>query len=197
MACPVLEARLRISDFAALRTIIGEAADDDPDLKRSYVLDAAELDAVAALSDPPFRPDRRLTTLMPWHALRKVPYLIHTGYELPLMLEGRKPLAAFRDSARWLECELRIYDSFVRQGRFATRVIAQGDMREVYFALPGQEWRIDTYIQLWNAADGNWDDNHERRQGELLGYEDWQNEWWIANRKSLLSDAGRDAREDD
>jgi hypothetical protein len=64
-------------------------------------------------------------------------------------------------------------------------------MREVYFALPDHEWRIDAYIQLQNdtAADGTWDDSHERRQGELLGYEDWQNDWWIANRKSLLADA--------
>lgn len=190
-ACPVLEARLRISNVDALRTIIGKAANDDPDLGRSYVLDTAELDAVAALSDPPFKPDWCLTTLMPWQVLRNVPYLIHTGFELPLMLEGRKPLAVFCDSAEWLKRELRVYDGFVRQGRFVTRVITRDDLREVYFALPDHEWRIDAYIQLQNdtAADGTWDDSHERRQGELLRYEDWQNDWWIANRKSLLADA--------
>ena len=46
MACPILEARLRISDVFALRKIIGEAASDDPNLEHSYVLDIDELDAV-------------------------------------------------------------------------------------------------------------------------------------------------------
>jgi hypothetical protein len=59
---------------------------------------------------------------------------------------------------------------------------------EVYFALPSHEWRIDAYIQLCNAGAGNWDDRCERRQGELLGYENWQNDWWITNRKSLLAE---------
>jgi hypothetical protein len=125
---------------------------------------------------------------VPWHALRNVPYLIHTGFELPLMLEGRKPLAAFCDSAEWLKRELGIFDRFVKQERLVMRTIAHGNMLEVYFALPGHEWRIDSYIQLCNSGASNWDDNHERQQGELLGYESWQNDWWIANRKSLRAD---------
>jgi hypothetical protein len=187
MDYPILEARLRISDVPALRKIIGEAANEDPNLEYGYVLDIDELDAVAALSNRPFRPDRRLTTLRPWHFLRKVPYLIHTEFELPLMLEGRKPLAAFRDSARWLTQHLSSYDRFVKVGRFIRRIAERGNIQEVYFALPGQEWRIDAYVQLLESGAGEWDDNHERRQGELLGYEDWQNDWWINNRKSLRS----------
>jgi hypothetical protein len=187
MDYPILEARLRISDVPALRKIIGDAASDDPNLEHEYVLDIDELNAVAALSDHPFQPDRRLTTLTPWHFLRKVPYLIHTEFELPLMLEGRKPLAAFKDSAQWLTQHLKSYDRFVKEGHFIRRIIERGNIQEVYFALPGQEWRIDAYVQLLESSAGAWDDKRERRQGELLGYEDWQNDWWINNRKSLRS----------
>lgn len=103
------------------------------------------------------------------------------------MLEGRKPLAAFLDSAQWLAQELSSYDRFVREGRFTRRIIERGDIQEVYFALPGQEWRINAYVQLREAGTGKWSDDCERQQGELLGYEDWQNDWWIKNRKSLRS----------
>ena len=186
MGCPVLEARLQISDVPALRKLIGEAANDDPKLECSYVLDIDELDAVAALSDSPFQPDRRLTTLTPWDSLRNVPYLIHTGFELPLMLDGRKPLAAFSDSVSWITQYLSRYDRFVEEGLFTRRILERGDIREVYFAIPDQDWRIDAYVRLAeNACKNGGDDTHERRQGELLGYEDWQNDWWIENRRSL------------
>jgi hypothetical protein len=33
-----------------------------------------------------------------WHRLCEVPYLIHIGYELPLLLEGRKKLARLSDT---------------------------------------------------------------------------------------------------
>ena len=156
MDYPIFEARLRIPDVPALRKIIGEAANEDPNLEHGHVLDTDKLDAVAALSDRPFQPDRRLTILMPW-----------------------------RDSARWLTQYLNRYDRFVKEGRLVRRIIERGNIQEVYFALPGHEWRIDAYVQLLESAAGAWDDSHERRQGELLGYEDWQNDWWIENRKSL------------
>jgi hypothetical protein len=28
----------------------------------------------------------------------------------------------------------------------------------------------------------DWDDDLERLQGSLLGYEDWENDWWIEQR---------------
>jgi hypothetical protein len=156
-----LEARLQISDVPALRKLIGEAANDDPKLECSYVLDIDELDAVAALSDSPFQPDRRLTTLTPWDSLRNVPYLIHTGFELPLMLDGRKPLAAFSDSVSWITQYLSRYDRFVEEGLFTRRILEPGDIREVYFAIPDQDWRIDAYVRLAeNGCKNGGDDTH-------------------------------------
>ena len=59
-------------------------------------------------------------------------------------------------------------------------------MRDVYFALPGQEWRIQAYIGMWESARrSGWDNDFERRQGSLLGYEDWQNDWWLKHRRDI------------
>ncbi|MCY1741641.1 hypothetical protein [Ensifer sp. SL37] len=52
------------------------------------------------------------------HALDTVPYLVHTGYELPLMLEGRKPFAFFSDDAAspWLAETKELFAPHVADG---------------------------------------------------------------------------------
>jgi hypothetical protein len=49
-------------------------------------------------------------------------------------------------------------------------------LRDVLFALPEQECRIDVYIKNVLNRTRDWDDDLERLQGSLLGYEDWENE---------------------
>lgn len=71
--------------------------------------------------------------------------------------------------------------------RLARRPDLQG-MRDVYFALPGDEWRIDAYIEMCAEArlsSRNEVNAFERRQGTLLGYEDWQNDWWLEHRRDI------------
>jgi hypothetical protein len=47
----------------------------------------------------------------------------------------------------------------------------------VLYALPGEEWRIDAYLQLWETfKKTGWTAEMEREEGTLLGYEDWQND---------------------
>ena len=72
----------------------------------------------------------------------KVPYLIHTGFEFPSMLEGRKPLAAFLNSAQWLAQELSSYDRFVREGRFTRRIIERGGMRKSISHCPAKNGEL-------------------------------------------------------
>jgi hypothetical protein len=38
------------------------------------------------------------------------------------------------------------------------------------------------YIALFENRTGEWNDDLERREGSLLGYDDWQNDWWIEQR---------------
>ena len=46
------------------------------------------------------------------------------------------------------------------------------------YTLPGHEWRVKALHELFDSP-GPWTAIHERRQGELLGYEDWQNDIWL------------------
>ena len=190
----VAEARIFVKDVDRLRDLLG--AGDDPDVNHDHRLEDDDVAAIGALCDPPVALDPDLDTLTAWHPIRQAPYLVHTGFELPLMLEGRKPMAVFSDvsSADWLEEIMTLFAPHVREGGLCLRVsdaparhpppsgpMSQVIIRHVFYALPGEEWRIDAYLDLWR--DGGWSDAHERREGELLGYENWQNDWWIQQRK--------------
>ena len=182
--CPALEARFAVNDITALRDLL--EADDDPDLNGVYVLDQDSLTAVSVRFDVPFVAGGREVSLEPWHRLRELPYLVHTGFELALMLQGRKPLAAFADSPVWLEEHVAPFAPFVANGRIVRRTIEHPDIREIYFVLPGEEWRIDAYLDLRaTAVRSGWDYALERRQGDLLGYTDWENGCWAKWRKEM------------
>src|SRR5882757_5077673 len=90
---PVFEALFVVERLEDLRVLLGTAADDDPDLRMFYTLEPAEIAAVSGRFDVPFEPGGRTTCLYQWTGLREIPYLVHTGYELPLLLEGRKQFA--------------------------------------------------------------------------------------------------------
>ncbi|WP_201742441.1 hypothetical protein [Novosphingobium ovatum] len=105
------------------------------------------------------------------------------------MLRGCKPLAYFIDGKDWFP------DIMLRYFRLFDRAVAAGQMRRhdhfsqadgvgaqvyhhVLFALPGEEWRIQPMLDLM-LADTPWTAVQERRQGELLGYADWMNDYWL------------------
>jgi hypothetical protein len=123
-------------------------------------------------------------------ALRQLPYLVHTNRELGLMLRGIKPLAYFMYTVG-TEPDIcirywRMFDKHVALGRLIKRrvvepVPAQAHMEtyRLFYTLPGHEWRIDAMLMLLSEP-GAWSHERERRFGELLGYEDWQNDYWIA-----------------
>jgi hypothetical protein len=124
--------------------------------------------------------------------LRQLPYLVHTNRELGLMLRGIKPLAYFVDVAgREPDCLVRywrMFDRHVATGRLIKREFVEPipdkpglEFRWIFYVLPGEEWRIEAMRELLTPL-GEWSRDHERRQGELLGYEDWQNDHWIARR---------------
>ncbi|MGA9794499.1 MAG: hypothetical protein WBQ17_03085 [Rhizomicrobium sp.] len=129
-------------------------------------------------------------SLMPLtERLRQLPYLVHTNRELGLMLRGTKPLAYFMDAVG-REPEIcirywRMFDRHVAVGRLIKRQVTEPipglphrEYFRLFYALPGHEWRIDAMLLLLNEP-GAWSHNRERRFGELLGYEEWQNDYWI------------------
>ena len=195
--CPAFEAMFVVDRLEDLRELLGGAADDDPELEAHYHLEPAELAAIARRFDVPFDPDGREAVLCRWAWRRdNVSYLVHTGFELPLMLEGRKPFArmgtdSYPPHKHWNE---ERFDNYVAQGLLHKEVelepfseprrmkggqIIEG-WRTVYYALKGQEWRIAAWKLVSKAsAKEGWNHTFERLEGMLFGYEDWQNDWWI------------------
>jgi len=96
--CPVLQAMLAVDDPEALRAILAEMADDDPELEKTYWLDDEDLAAIVATFNVSFDAAQLESkdlaiSLFRWRPSDQTPYLIHTQYELPLLLDGRKKLA--------------------------------------------------------------------------------------------------------
>ncbi len=126
---------------------------------------------------------------MPIPLAGRLPYTLHTNRELGLMLAGRKPLAVFGDGRGRFPAAvvryLRLFDRHVSAGRIVRRdhfsqqagTITTFALHRIFFALPAEEWRIDAMVELKGSA--TWSREHERREGELLGYEDWMNDHFL------------------
>ena len=120
--------------------------------------------------------------------MKSLPYTVHTNMELGLMLRGLKPLAFFmEDYSRTPERLLRyfrMFDRHVASGRFVKREhpvanAARWNVHYILYALPSEEWRIESMIEL-RERPGPWSADRERAFGQLLGYEEWMNDVWLA-----------------
>jgi hypothetical protein len=203
--CPVLERLFVVSDLAQLRAVLGTIADDDPEVAHDYRLDSHDIAQLAQHLGVTFDWNRGEAWLCPWTNSRNIPYLIHTGYELALMLEGRKPFAVFVEEYpphRHL-AEVH-FDPYVANGLLYKHVDVQAfgepirgvggqifeGVRTVCYALRGEEWRVSAWWLIRAAAQKTgWNESFERLEGMLLGYDDWQNDWWIAQYLSRQSSA--------
>jgi hypothetical protein len=195
--CSVLQARFRVDEIDTLRSVLGQQARDDIELQDQYVLDEHELAAVVTRFnvgfDPGQLPSKDLVIFL-WRGgafADNTPYLVHTGYELPLLIGGRKKLARMSHPypPMTFEGEDR-FDHWVAQGLLhKEEVIEPFDPptkkwlghRYVYYTLKGEEWRISASKLIWSGFGkiGPWNATLERLEGVLFGYEDWQNDWWL------------------
>jgi hypothetical protein len=199
--CAVLQSRFYAPDLDSLRSALGKAADNDPELEGCYYLSKKQLAAIrrqfgAVLDDDHLESDDFVIRLFWQPRLSEAPYFIHTEYQLPLLLDGRKKLARmyhpyppskFDGEDRfdhWVtkgllhrEEVLEPFDPSVRE-RLVRKWLGQ---RTVYYTQKGEEWRIPASKLIWEASakSGGWNEHFERLEGMLYGYEDWQNDWWI------------------
>jgi hypothetical protein len=192
---PVLEAMLLVTELEDLRALLDDAG-DDPELERWYTLDATEIAAINKRFGIAFDPQGREVNLGSWDWIRRIPYLVHGGYELPLLLEGRKQLARFSDTypsdPHWNEEK---FDRYVAEGALHKEAVFEPfeqperrddgrvieGLRTVYYTRKGEEWRISASKLMRDAAaKSKWSEDFERMEGMLFGYEEWQNDWWIA-----------------
>jgi hypothetical protein len=198
--CPVLQTRFQVPDIGELRRVLGTEANDDPDFWRgNYWLEPDELASMVTRLNVSFDlallETRSLDIcLFRMRFINSVPYLVHTGYELPLLLEGRKKLARMGNEypPMVFEGEDR-FDYWVAQGKLhREEVIEPFDKpiknylgyRTVYYTPKGEEWRIPSMKLLWEAFpnSGGWNEHFERLEGMLFGYENWEIDWWINER---------------
>lgn len=109
------------------------------------------------------------------------------------MLEGVKPMAVFSDAypnrigpALYSD---QPFEKYVEKGLInrtlkVRRVEKPNPDKNLYavmydyYTLPGEEWRIEEYEKLWDGP--SWTLQKERRQGELLGYSQEENDEHIA-----------------
>jgi hypothetical protein len=128
---------------------------------------------------------------MPIPFAKTLPYTLHTNRELGLMLAGKKPLAVFGDGVGCFPAVivryLKLFDRHVAAGRIVRKDHFSPPEQDrdyihhrILFALPDEEWRIEAMIDLMSS--NSWSIEHERREGELLGYEDWMNDHFLAER---------------
>ena len=205
--CPVAQTLFHVADIGSLRSILRADADEDPELDRTYQLDDEQIAMLVAQFGVAF--DRSqldsadlIIRLFRRRRLSGAPYLIHTGYELPLLLDGRKKLARMPDlyPPMTFEGEDR-FDRWVVEGLlhreevlepFDSPVRGYLGSRTVYYTPKGEEWRIPASKLIWEASSkaGGWNEYFERLEGMLFGYENWQNDWWIAHRLSQRGAVG-------
>jgi hypothetical protein len=194
--CPTAQAPFFPTDVGSLRSILGLGAADDPELESLYHLNDDQIAAIVSAfgTFDPRRLDAEAEIEIRLYRLPgtiETPYLVHTNWELPLLLEGRKKLAVFSDfyPSPLFDCE-EAFDRWVANGVLHKKVIDEpfeeptrkwlGD-RTVYYTPKGEEWRIPAHklIQDASGKSGGWNEHFERLEGMLFGYEDWQNDWWI------------------
>jgi hypothetical protein len=200
--CPVLQAMLPVNDLEALRAILDGSIDDDPELEWIYHLDDEQLAAIAAKFNVSFDAAQLDSKdldirLFRWRRrIDEMPYLAHTRYELPLLLDGPKKLARMVSfyPPMTFEGEDR-FDHWVAEGALHREEVIEAfdapiqnfrgqtclGHRTVYYTPKGEEWRIPASKLIWHASGkaGGWNEYFERLEGMLFGYEDWQNDWWI------------------
>lgn len=165
-----------------------------------YHLDRNDLTALASALGLALPETGEAALLRRPHRIDTTPYLVHTGYELPLMLEGRKPFAYFSDApaSPWLE-ETRgrfaphvaagtlVLDTFELAKMCPTTTGGEREQRVLHlvYALPGEEWRFERFRKRADQLCHDWrpwTDEDEREEGLLLGYSEEQCAWWLANR---------------
>lgn len=200
--CPILEAMFITSDLANLHALLGSTTEGDPDLRSTYWLDEADLTALEQRYGIAIANENREVTLSRWHSLRAVPYLVHTNYELFLLLEGRKKFARMGgEYPPYQHGYEELFDTYVEKGllhkevelrpfpkQFTNRFgFCFEGIRDLYYTPKGEEWRIRAWKMLWAASEKTgWNETCECVLGMLFGYEDWQIDWWITERKRVL-----------
>src|SRR2546422_911191 len=123
--CVVTEAKLQAADVSEIIDILGPDIAAELLAGSEFDLDPDEVERLRTRFDLAFEPGGTEVRIRLACPLDDLPYQVHTGRELALMLEGRKPLAAFWDAHAPAPDQKaipeRLFDPHVAAGRFIKR----------------------------------------------------------------------------
>lgn len=172
--------RFDVPDLDALRLALGL---DEIELNRVYEMSPEDMAHIEQAYGVAFDDKSLEAILVVDHGTVHATYdeqASHTGRELLLMLAGKKPFAHFHRFDRPEEDGIvpeEYFEPHVREGRIVrideiVEITRLGASRKIYYALPGEEWRIEAFKTLWRLAGRHgWNDGFEKMEGYLLGYE--------------------------
>jgi hypothetical protein len=187
--CPMHDVALDVDDVGELGALIRLEGVDDLLAGHEFQLDPTAVLSLCRRYGFSFDDGGHPVVLCKAAAVHELSYRVHTRRELALMLAGTKPLAVFKDLYPLTVGIIpeRLFEPHVLSGRFVKRTVSSRPALPglpwsyvVLYARPGEEWRIDAYLLLWNtAAKTSWNEGFERIEGTLLGYEEWQNDEFL------------------
>jgi hypothetical protein len=178
--CSIQEVMLDLDDDKTLQQLLGN---EELHPGESYELDADELKSVVELYSIDLKEVPQSAELLRVGSDFRFDPNSHTGRELLLMLEGKKPFAAFVDVEPSVNDDDIIPEVFfakhVASKRLEKRVhiqksIIEGrpDLKYVMFSIPEETWRFKSYIALKDLGQRyGWNAGFEKIEGYLLGYE--------------------------
>lgn len=164
----------------------------DFDANATHHLDEKDILCINEHFGQKIDPKAKLVRLRHKALLDELPYQLHTNRELALMLKDEKPLSVFAGAhppcSEVEEIPERLFDRYVSVGRFVkaeyiepVQPSAAQMIRRVFYALPGEVWRIRAYsLLLATAKTSGWSEGFERMEGSLLGYTDEQNDAYMS-----------------
>lgn len=119
----------------------------------------------------------------------------HEFRELELMLKGEKPLAMFtNDLPADMELPEADFEPFVQSGQIVKKIAFYRDndknivFRYLFYALPGEEWRIEemqAFKEAMFSPNHQYDPAEDRRIGWLLGYDESDIEAFLTRAKKI------------
>lgn len=191
--CITAQFRVNNTNISELGLLIGVDFRDDLDLECQYDISRDQILSLKnryEINSIPGKFGGHIRSVMPYDDL---PYLIHTGRELSLMLAGSKPMSYFvyyegDEFRNPIEEAFEPYvaSKAIERQEYCLILGKTVQRRAVYivYTLPGEGWRGNALILLKKSAfKSGWSEGMERMEGALLGYEDWQNDLHIERSK--------------
>jgi hypothetical protein len=191
--CVASRAPLEVADVSDIESCIDIDFEEDKDVIYRYDLSNEDLIALAdkfELADLGRNGFGRIRRKVKFDDL---PYQVHTGRELLLMLRGDKPMSFFSyrsDDRSGIKEDIDAsFYPYIRDKKivkFEHKMIQKRNDESTFeieyliYTLPSETWRANALIVLKEAgARSGWSEGMERMEGVLLGYSDRENDIFI------------------